>query len=309
MYQDPAARGGISDQEALTKQVLAYQRDRTGEERLLQSIYLITYNYPQQWHAISEEEASEFLIFFLPTIKGLLRHFTYTGTPFMHYLTSSIRSKIRSYKQYQYKQKSYDIMSIYNFDDRVCHEDSYACFCDEPDSLYRLSGTEKLQGSHTSTGLSSSRQPAIPVPRRPAMNIKQLLYMLLFCCREIPEDLLVKIQEFYAEYEMDYTRMQEQLLRSCEKKQQELTHLQERRNTLFSQVICIETQLKHEVDSDRIAALEEDLKRRQQRLSGVISTIKQFHIHPSHKQIADLLGVPKGSVDSGIFYFKKKYGA
>ncbi len=297
----------LIDSTELTQMVIEYQQSGKGKCLLFHHLYLITYSYPLQWHSIDEEEAADFLIFFLPTIEGLLKHFTFEGKPFMHYLTNSLRNKLRSYKQHKYREKAYEIMAIHNFTDRTYHEDSYKCFCTDTHYSYRI---EKSAAPGSAYHLvlpneDSHQQDHLKV----SINSNQLLCMLLFCFNEIQPDQIEAINTVYRLHGIDYETLTQKILAISKKRTAKLTHLQERRNTLFSEIIYLETQQMHEVEPERLATIKEKLRKKQSMLDTILQHIRGYHIHPSHKQIASILDIPKGSVDSGIFYFKKKLSA
>jgi DNA-directed RNA polymerase specialized sigma24 family protein len=47
----------------------------------------------------------------------------------------------------------------------------------------------------------------------------------------------------------------------------------------------------------------------EQRLSNMLDEIAHVRLCPTHRDIADVLGIPKGTVDSGLYYLKESFGA
>jgi hypothetical protein len=80
--------------------------------------------------------------------------------------------------------------------------------------------------------------------------------------------------------------------------------LRERRNRAFLQIYRIHQELSREHDAQRRHTLLEKLEGEKKRLAAALDEMSRVPTAPTHRDIAAALGVPKGSVDSGIYYLK-----
>ena len=79
-----------------------------------------------------------------------------------------------------------------------------------------------------------------------------------------------------------------------------------RRNKAFSQSRLIEAELQVETVPDRIETLQIALRRTRRRMASSASRMAKVGVSPTNLEIARILGVPKGTVDSGLYWLKKK---
>ncbi len=281
----------------LTKLVLSYQQGQTTKDELLHHMYSIAYSYPLKKRLLQEEEAADFLIFFLPTIEGMIKNFSYEGKPFEHYLHCSIRNKIRSYKSTQYKKTAKEIMSIYAIREEHVVEDFQDYVCESHSPAYQIRQNEDkkhqilIKENHSRQSMS--------------VDHARLLYLLLICYRNIPTGQMEAIGELYLSYDIDFHALVHRLDETCSKQLASIERLQNRKSRLFSEIILLETQIMHEPDPEFKVALENKLSIRQSQLQQLLKRLNGRSPRPSHRQIAELLKVPKGSVDSGVYYLKK----
>ena len=82
--------------------------------------------------------------------------------------------------------------------------------------------------------------------------------------------------------------------------------LRGRRNAAWSRIRLLEVRHRECDDEDRRAELERRMACERRRLDNLRDQLARVPGHTPHKDIADVLGVPKGTVDSGIHYLKKK---
>lgn len=278
------------EEEDLTEEVLICQKTGEGKALLYEKIFTIVYEYPQRWRLIQEEDASKFLITFAPLVSSMVQRFTYTGTPFINYLTNCIRNRIRTFKHQRYEEIAKDIVTTNNLYDRILQTDSYTCFCSESELMFSCEGTSET----SKRGMYQN-------------NPQQLLFMLLYCCCEIPQQYIPVCNSYFAPLGYDFESSYRRLMGLCEKKHLRLEHLKERRNYCFTRMISCDTRIRHSDDPVLSRELRHERDEIERQFNLLLREIHDFQIHPSHRMIAEVLDIPKGTVDSGIFYFKKKY--
>ena len=80
--------------------------------------------------------------------------------------------------------------------------------------------------------------------------------------------------------------------------------IREKRNCQFCRLFQLHQKLHYEADNaekEVITARIEKTKSRICKLNRILKSITQM---PAHRDIAEIMGIPKGSVDSGLYYLK-----
>jgi DNA-directed RNA polymerase specialized sigma24 family protein len=79
-----------------------------------------------------------------------------------------------------------------------------------------------------------------------------------------------------------------------------------RRNSAYSHAQLLEEELLEEADPGRRGKIHERLAKAQKRMRTAMQRMSRIMLNPTNREIAEVLGVPKGTVDSGLFWLKKK---
>ena len=79
-----------------------------------------------------------------------------------------------------------------------------------------------------------------------------------------------------------------------------------RRNRAFAQSRLLETELQGEVEAERIAVLRFSLAKARKRMRAAVIRMARVKLAPTNLEIARVMAVPKGTVDSGLYWLKRK---
>jgi hypothetical protein len=79
-----------------------------------------------------------------------------------------------------------------------------------------------------------------------------------------------------------------------------------RRNRAFAQSRLLETELQSEVEPERAAVLRASLAKARRRMRAAMIRMARVKLAPTNLEIARVVGVPKGTVDSGLYWLKRK---
>jgi DNA-directed RNA polymerase specialized sigma subunit len=90
-------------------------------------------------------------------------------------------------------------------------------------------------------------------------------------------------------------------------KREELRRLREKKSGWFFQLLVIQDKIMNEPDPDKRLWLEERMQRLRDRIERISKKIAaKASCLVTHQDLAQVLGVSKGTVDSSIFYLKRK---
>ncbi len=79
-----------------------------------------------------------------------------------------------------------------------------------------------------------------------------------------------------------------------------------RRNKAFAAIRLLEHELLAETEPGKRAFLEKSLARMRLRMSTAMQRMSRVGVAPTNLEISKALGVPKGTVDSGLYWLKRK---
>lgn len=90
------------------------------------------------------------------------------------------------------------------------------------------------------------------------------------------------------------------LIRKFERKKK----LELKRCENYYKLTLAEKKRSEEIDKETVRRIDEQRKLYRKRLKRLDRQINSIPMHPSNEEISVILGLPKGSVDSGLYYLK-----
>ena len=261
---------------------------RDFEERVFQ--YLIEIKHKFRYQGLRDDDVFvDFLCGSYPKISGTLdRYVPIEGVPFNVYLFIMVRHLFRGQKSKEAQQTK--IETVF-WDD--CARDS----------LKR--GTDSF--SETSSLWGDPEQSAVFESFFAAITARQRLILLLKVYHQISEDLVEKLAP-------SLHCTPSKLSALIESMRDIRTHRDACRNELKEHCYqqhyrCLSYQARLtgcEKNSEQYKIFSARLERGRLRLTKMRLRLRRMRAEASNKQIADLLGIPKGSVDSAFFSMQKK---
>jgi DNA-directed RNA polymerase specialized sigma24 family protein len=80
--------------------------------------------------------------------------------------------------------------------------------------------------------------------------------------------------------------------------------LRRRRDQAFFRLKLFETRLKHETNRRELTRLEKLTRQEREHLKNARHELARVPVSPTHRDIAEVLDMPKGSVDSALYYMR-----
>jgi hypothetical protein len=289
-------RGMTAEEHILTEQVLRYQRTRQGLAELLAVLAGKIYGYPRCRGSASEDDGGEFFLFFYPRLLRTLERFQDQGRPFEWYLHSVLRWHYLGFVRWKRRR-----------------ERSWACGA-MPD-LWAIPAAERV----TADEIELRETPAWLPPevasvfrlgpesrlRKPADRQRLLIWALKQVRLLQGPDL---------EWVMKWTEIGEERLRAVcaelrdrlERRERRLSLLVERRDRAFAALQLTERALAGEPDPEVQRSLSERLARARRCLHLSQERIARVPLQPSNRELAQALGLPKGTVDTSLYWLKRR---
>lgn len=272
--------------ENLTSRVLEYQRSRSGLEDLVAEIAPRVLRYPRRRFGWDEDACSEFYLYVHPRLLRALGRFRDQGVPFETYLASVLRWQAISFARRRSRDEQTWAMGARLAPESIPEPD-------EPSDLERFSAPN-----------GSPKRP--PVTRFGASDRRSLLLLVLKCCRRLdPADLAAAAEATGVGPER-LAGLIERLRAGMEPVERRLAALRERRNQAYSEARMLETELAgcpEPAAADRLQRRREAANRR---MHAAIARMARVRRDPTNREIAQALGVPKGTVDCALVQLKRK---
>lgn len=271
---------------SLRDRVLEYQRTGEGREELVREISEKAYRFPRHSMGWDEDACGDFLLFVYPRLAGLLDRFRDLGSPFEPYLASVLAWNLKSFARRKAEERAYRGADL-----RIAAaaEAEEAPEPEEPRGFLLDCGTVRQV-----------------LERQPENARRQFLFLLLKNIRSLdPAELRVLAGAAGMGTEALSTvlsRLEDCLIR----REARLSMLRARRNGAFSRARLLEARLASEPDGDRREELRIRLEAARRRMRNAMDRMARAGTAPSNREIAAALGVPKGTVDSGLYWVKRR---
>ncbi len=261
----------------LKRLILAYQKKGTGWDQIVERLSGRIYAYPAQKGAGSEDDAGSFYLYLLPRLKNLLSNYRDKDVPFDHYLQSTLYWNLKSY----FRSKKRDAID--------CRASAHRSYWETP------SAVEGCPVEPIDPPAPADRE----LFRDPVMK-KRLLLLALRCARGLDDEKIAHLSRL-AGYDERWLREKvTNLKQSFDRREKRLASLRLRRNRAFYRCGLLEQEMYGEHETDKRAYLSRRIKRCRQIMQQAQWEISRIPLTTTHRAIADELGIPKGTVDTGL---------
>jgi DNA-directed RNA polymerase specialized sigma24 family protein len=251
----------------------------------------VTYRAPSVLGKNRSKNLQDFLVWLYPRLHNAIDNYKNTGSDFDRYLYTIVR---KAYKEFHMKEHDHRITER-----TVWTEKSYEFTGYE----YAVESAAEREAFY-----APDSEDDKPEPFRCVSNPRQILILLMKSYYFLSDDFISRIAPALGmdreEINMLVTEMRD--LRA--EREQEIHDLRERVHTQFYR--CLSFQYRAEAapaNSARQLHYRECLNRGLKRLSSMRQTLRNLNVDASNKEIAEVLGISKGTVDASLFTVKKSY--
>jgi RNA polymerase sigma factor (sigma-70 family) len=276
--------------QSMTQRVLEYQKSREGLRAIVAEISPTVYQFPRRRMGLDEDACGDFYVFVHPRLLRLLDRFRDQGRPFESYLWSVLNWQLKNFARE--RQRSERAWSV----GLALHPTAPA---ESPeDALERAEAGPVLPD-------------LVSVARciRTDADKRNFLFFVLKCARLVDDDNAAVLAAVAGVTAEALRVLAGRLLDQRAARIERLETFRCRRNRAFARARLLETEMRGETDTSRIRELARCLERERRRMESAMHRMAHVGVAPTNREIAALLGVPKGTVDSGIFWLKRKLGS
>ncbi len=283
----------------MTKKVLDYQKGSISKQDILDTLWKMSYIYPLTHNLLEEEQLLGFTLYFHATMTSTIDRFKDIGFKFDTYFAKTIRNKIRSYKKWSRHQTDYLDLPLFIDPEGATTPDFQEEVCDSGAPPYRIERDWTKKRNILFTNLKTQLATSL--------DSKGLLCVFIQLQRFIPQEGYERLQAIFAWFGFDFYQALERFDESYWKKVQQYKLYQERSNLHYIKKMHLEDLLWQEQDQAIRDQLNQSIDVESERMETANEKLQMSSVSHSHREIAEYLGIPKGSVDSCIFHIKRNF--
>jgi DNA-directed RNA polymerase specialized sigma24 family protein len=229
----------------------------------------------------NREDKDDYLSLLYPRIGSAISNYQETGSTFETYMSVLVRLTAKEYRSHQARAYTEETTAwVTQLPDMCVHENEEKYYADADEE---------------------TKNPAKP------KNPRQLLILTLKCCSHVDTDFLIKAAPLLGIEAEALCKMIDSLKEQGERREMEAAALREKINHQFLRCVIIEKKLQLETENIVvIERLKKQLEVGKKRLMKIRKRLARKNISPSNSQIAQLLGISKGTVDSAMYILRKR---
>ena len=256
------------------------------KRELEKAIYQTLDKEIQPWPGIGREDYEDFISWLYTRINRAITAYRQTGSSFEAYIGTLVRLTAKEYRLRLLRSRISESSAWITQITELRASDVYVC---EQAPYY------------------ADIAEAVPVDLQKMKNSRQLLILVLKCCNYVSDDFLERVSprlgiQPEVLYEM-VDRLREQRI----KREGEINLLRERVTCQFFRCVVHEKTMENMPHDSPLAQMIHERQRRGRiRLAKMRRRLEQLRPDPSNLQIAKVLGVSKGTVDSALYHLKAK---
>ena len=276
----------------MTELVISYQKGNVSYEAISGHISLYAYDFPRRVKHWDQDRCSDFFVFIHPRLKKIADTFVFSDLPFESYLNASLKHQLNSFIKKQQEKRIKEELFC-----NICASGSLA----DEGALYRIYDTFNYEVT----------EPEISYRHKvdKVRNKKRILFLALSHPDQL-DDKAIEHLSALTGYNADCLSMCCIAVKEkVQKKRESLRLLRERKNGWYFQILVIQRRIMDEPDPEKRIWLEEQIQRLRFKIERANRMIKaKVSCLVSHQDLADVLGIPKGTVDSSLYYLMRKSG-
>ncbi len=277
----------------LTEEVLCERKRGKERDELTRKIGILVYSLLKDKYCMNDDDRSKFFCSFYKKLPGLIDRFEFCGKPFELYLNSTLRWNIKTFRT---RESRYTGMFIavhkkpfYLVSEENSEKDNFLPDLNITDTAKKVLNIEK------------SNQ-IIPDAYK-----SRLFFVYLIECDYLDKRIQDGIIEMIGLNKKWVEDCSLKLKKKVEERVKRVKSIQNRRNSYFLELHILQEKVvfaENEIEKDEIYKKITKLRYSIKRFNKIIA---HAMIHPTHREIAEVLNLPKGTVDSGIYYIKNSF--
>lgn len=282
----------------LTKEVIAYKKTGRGYRNLVRKISLIVYYYPKKKLGWNLDDCSDFFCMFYPKIAILIERYSFNDRPFEAYLSVTINFQLKTFLTKRSRKNKYSLL----------FSSSTFWSTAEPSVAYWGTREEEPEIEEEIPTLVPEAKRCFEISEDGTITDfgmqRRLLFLTLTGSMYITMRLIEAVSTVTG-YKTEWIVLRiEALKHKMETRYIRIRELQERRSRAYLKVYKLHQELVECYEEKERVRKIRLLRREKYCIRLATYELSKVPTCPTHRDIAEVLDIPKGSVDSGLYYIK-----
>ncbi len=273
----------------LSDRVFLYQKTGIGEKKLLDEIYIAVYRYISNLYSLDEDTKGDFFMCFFPRIKKLVLTYKDVGKSFQAFLFTHLRFQLRTFMRERNemgrKQRLVTSYPLYK-------------------EIEMLSTISEEAPDYDAQMLHTDEKSSLKDLGHIKSNRKRILFLLLKHAEHIPMHNITKISDFLNIPEVILTSYIDEAHSKHIHRKKKRVYLENRREYYYFQMQYALSMVQGSVQLEE----KENYKQRAMHYTKHFYRVQKElnNIPPSlsHREVGEILNIPKGTIDSGLYYLR-----
>jgi hypothetical protein len=260
----------------LTTAVMDYKNGLVPLETIRNHVLTEAFTHLRRYRRKGEDEVSDFLLDFHTRIEGLLARFVCRGLPFRHFLLRTLRWQWNTFRAVQARQRRQAWLAV----------------------------DTGLVGE----GFAVAESPAEDRDDPPLLSPSEKRRLVLLALKACPylEDWHLEAVSRQSGADLAWLQAcQHKLTAATAERRSRRERLADKRGDAYYRRLMAEDDARREADPVRRMVHEHRASVYRSRLLHLSRQREAMTAAPTHLELARLLGMPKGSVDSGLYHLKR----
>ena len=283
-----------------SERVLAFQRTGEGRQALLDELGTYAYRYPRRkLPGLDEDAGGEFYLFCHAKLEQIVVRFRDCGKPFERYLNSVLSWQLRSF------------LAQRRHAEHAWQTTLRSPLWDDPDAA--VAPPAAARGAEPANVIPFPRTRATAPPaagsKRAATARRRILYGVLKTGHRLDQRQLAAAAQATGCELPRLRSLIEQLRRGRAAAYRRLEWLRTRRNSAFAQLQIWSGIAHRDADGKFRAQAAARAARYRRAVEALQSELARVRVAPTNRAIAALPGIPKGTVDTGLYWLQRQPAA
>lgn len=290
----------------LTRRVVSYQQSGEGLPDLVRDLSAATYRFPLRNRRCTEDDCGEFLLFVEARIATLVHRYDFRGVGFESYLHSSLKWLLRTYlKRRDRRARQARLLQ------------RYALWGDHACEVTDVGPMHESTANRTGIGCDDLPDPptqpaALPFGpwfqrvHRGGQSRRRVMIIALKACIYLSEsdiEMVASLTGTDLEWLRDcWLRLRVRL--NCRRHRYDVLRL--RRNRLFVLLQSLHERIACCSEPQERLRLSQEAELTRGRLDRLRRRISRLPRCPTNQEIAEVTAIPKGTIDSTLYYAKRR---
>ncbi len=287
-------------EKSLDYQWKLYISTGNGYEELVRAMTLYVYRFPLLYSSCSEEDCGDFLLSFYSRIPQIILRYTDQGKGIEAYLKTCLKWQMKTYFKTKKRERrnQYIALREYYTTEPLREEGEPPPILEEIHETHPFFCALKQEKDPVSQRKKSRATKSIYTSRK-------LLLLSIKAAYDMGDEIIESVAQATGIHRDALFHLVEIIRTTLHTKQERCRVLQDKRSRILFRICSLMDEIQTSTSDTVKEKLKNRLSREKKSYQLVNKRLRTMHLTPSHQQIAEMLGIPKGSIDSTLYYLKK----